>query len=100
MVDYSKFNTIEGASDSDDEKQTVDPDRAEAWLRKYDELSKEDESDSDSDDDKPTIAGVDWAKLTSDLKAHDGDLDAILWHPWQMGAPTQHNLTTSFVSFY
>ena len=33
MVDYSKFNTIE-ASDSDDEKQTVDPDKAEAWLRK------------------------------------------------------------------
>ena len=33
MVDYSKFNTIEGASDSDDEKQTVDPDKAEAWLR-------------------------------------------------------------------
>ena len=61
MVDYSKFNTIEGASDSDDEKQTVDPDRAEAWLRKYNELAK-DESDSDSDDDEPTIAGVDWAK--------------------------------------
>ena len=37
MVDYSKFNTIEGASDSDDDqKTTVDPDRAEAWLRKYD----------------------------------------------------------------
>ena len=41
MVDYSKFNTIEGASDSDDEKQTVDPDKAEAWLRKYDELAKD-----------------------------------------------------------
>ena len=49
MVDYSKFNTIEGASDSDDEKQTVDPDKAEAWLRKYNELAKDD-SDSDSDD--------------------------------------------------
>ena len=61
MVDYSKFDKIEG-SDSDDEKQTVDPARAEAWLRKYDELAK-DESDSDSDDsDEPTIAGVDWAK--------------------------------------
>ena len=60
MVDYSKFDKIEG-SDSDDEKQTVDPDRAEAWLRKYDELAK-DESDSDSDDDEPMIAGVDWAK--------------------------------------
>ena len=49
MVDYSKFNNIEGASDSDDEKQTVDPDKAEAWLRKYDELAKDQSSDSDSD---------------------------------------------------
>ena len=40
MVDYSKFNNIDGASDSEDEKQTVDPDKAEAWLRKYDELAK------------------------------------------------------------
>ncbi len=64
MVDYSKFNTIEGASDSDDDqKTTVDPDKAEAWLRKYDELAKDQSSDSDSDDsDEPTIAGVDWAK--------------------------------------
>ena len=62
MVDYSKFNSIE-ASDSEDEKQTVDPDKAEAWLRKYDELAKDQSSDSDSDDsDEPTIAGVDWAK--------------------------------------
>ena len=39
MVDYSKFNNIEGASDSDDDqKTTVDPDKAEAWLRKHDEL--------------------------------------------------------------
>ena len=58
MVDYSKFNNIE-ASDSEDEKQTVDPDKAEAWLRKYDELAKDQSSDSDSDSDKPTIAGVD-----------------------------------------
>ena len=37
MVDYSKFNNIE-ASDSEDEKQTVDPDKAEAWLlRKHPE---------------------------------------------------------------
>ena len=42
MVDYSKFNNIEGASDSDDDqKTTVDPDKAEAWLRKYDELAKD-----------------------------------------------------------
>ena len=61
MVDYSKFNKIE-ASDSEDEKQTVDPDKAEAWLRKYDELAKDQSSDSDSDSDEPTIAGVDWAK--------------------------------------
>ena len=62
MVDYSKFNSIE-ASDSEDEKQTVDPDKAEAWLRKYDELAKDQSSDSDSDSDaEPTIAGVDWAK--------------------------------------
>ena len=63
MVDYSKFNNIEGASDSEDEKQTVDPDKAEAWLRKYDELAKDQSSDSDSDSDvEPTIDGVDWAK--------------------------------------
>ena len=61
MVDYSKFNSIE-ASDSEDEKQTVDPDKAEAWLRKYDELAKDQSRDSDSDSDEPTIAGVDWAK--------------------------------------
>ena len=62
MVDYSKFDKLE-ASDSDDEKQTVDPDKAEAWLRKYDELAKDQSSDSDSDSDaEPTIAGVDWAK--------------------------------------
>ena len=55
MVDYSKFNNIEGASDSDDDqKTTVDPDKAEAWLRKYDELAKDQSSDSDSDSDEPT----------------------------------------------
>lgn len=35
-------------------------------------------SDKDMIDTLAKQAGVDWAKLTSDLKAHDGDLDAIL----------------------
>lgn len=63
MVDYSKFANID-ASDSEEEEQKLrdNAQKGEAWLRKYDAMTK-DLSSSDSDSDaEPTIAGVDWAK--------------------------------------